>query len=134
MSDFGLKVGTTGEARTMVTGENTALKFGSGTVNVYATPAMIWLMEKASVNCVDSSLPQGFSSVGTKLDIKHLAATPIGMEVVAEAELIEADGPRLKFKVTAYDSKEKIGEGTHSRYIIKLDEFLKKAESKMRQD
>ena len=133
MNDFGLKVGMTGEARTMVTAENTALKFGSGTVNVYATPAMIWLMEKACVNCVDSSLPKGFSSVGTKVEIKHLAATPIGMEVVAEAELIESDGPRLKFRVTAYDSKEKIGEGTHSRYIIKLDEFQKKAESKISQ-
>jgi Predicted thioesterase len=131
MNDFGLKVGRTGEARTMVTEENTALKFGSGTIKVYATPAMIGLMEKASINCVDSSLPQGFASVGTKVEVKHLAATPVGMEVVAEAELIEEDGPKLKFRITAYDGKEKIGEGTHSRYIIKLDEFLKKAESKI---
>ena len=131
MNDFGLKVGRTGEARAMVTEENTALKFGSGTIKVYATPAMIGLMEKASINCVDSSLPQGFASVGTKVEVKHLAATPVGMEVVAEAELIEEDGPKLKFRITAYDGKEKIGEGTHNRYIIKLDEFLKKAESKI---
>jgi Predicted thioesterase len=131
MNDFGLKVGRTGEARTMVTEENTALKFGSGAIKVYATPAMIGLMEKASINCVDSSLPQGFASVGTKVEVKHLAATPVGMEVVAEAELIEEDGPKLKFRITAYDGKEKIGEGTHNRYIIKLDEFLKKAESKI---
>lgn len=133
MNDFGLKTGMTGEARTMVTEENTALKFGSGTIKVFATPAMIGLMEKASINCVDSSLPEGFASVGTKVEIKHLAATPIGMEVSAGAELLEADGPKLKFRITAYDGKEKIGEGTHSRYIVKLDEFLKKAESKLSQ-
>ena len=115
----------------MVTEENTALKFGSGTIKVYATPAMIGLMEKASINCVEGSLPEGFSSVGTKVEIKHLAATPVGMEVVAEAELLEADGPKLKFRITAHDGKEKIGEGTHSRYIVKLDEFLRKAESKL---
>jgi fluoroacetyl-CoA thioesterase len=131
MNDFGLKAGMIGEARTMVTEENTALKFGSGTIKVYATPAMIGLMEKASINCVEGSLPEGFSSVGTKVEVKHLAATPIGMEVAAEAELLEADGPKLKFRITAHDGKEKIGEGTHSRYIVKLDEFLKKAESKI---
>jgi predicted thioesterase len=65
------------------------------------------------------------------VEVKHLAATPVGMEVVAEAELIEEDGPKLKFRITAYDGKEKIGEGTHNRYIVKLDEFLKKAESKI---
>jgi fluoroacetyl-CoA thioesterase len=131
MNDFGLKAGMIGEARAVVTEENTALKFGSGTIKVYATPAMIGLMEKASINCVEKSLPEGFSSVGTKVEIKHLAATPIGMEVAAEAELLEADGPKLKFRITAHDGKEKIGEGTHSRYIVKLDEFLKKAESKL---
>jgi predicted thioesterase len=119
-----------GEARTKVTEENTALKFGSGTVKVFATPAMIGLMEKASINCVDSYLPKGFSSVGTRIDIRHLAPTPVGMEVAAEAELIEIEGPKLKFKVQAYDGKEKIGEGTHSRYIVKLVEFLKRAETK----
>jgi len=128
---FNLKVGMLGEARTKVTEENTALKFGSGTVGVFATPAMIGLMEKASINCVEGYIPEGFSSVGTKIDIRHLAPTPIGMEVAAEAELVEIDGPKLKFKVQAYDGKEKIGEGMHNRYIIKLDEFLKRAEEKL---
>jgi len=131
MDEFNLKAGMLGEARTKVTEENTALKFGSGTVRVFATPAMIGLMEKASINCVESYLPDGFSSVGTKVDIKHLAPTPVGMEVAAEAELVEVDGKKLKFSVKAYDGREKIGEGMHNRYIIRLEEFLKRAEEKL---
>jgi predicted thioesterase len=131
MEDFNLKTGTVGEARTEVTEANTALKFGSGTVKVFATPAMIGLMEKASINCVDNRLPEGFASVGTRVDVRHLAATPIGMNVAAEAELIEIDGRKLKFKVEAFDGKEKIGEGTHNRYIVKLDEFMVSAEKKI---
>jgi predicted thioesterase len=75
-------------------------------------------------------LPKGYATVGTKVEIKHIAATPIGMEVVAQAELMEIDGLKLKFKVEARDDREKIGEGTHTRYIIKLDDFIKKVESK----
>ena len=131
MEDFNLKTGTLGEARSKVTEENTALKFGSGSVSVFATPAMIGLMEKASINCVDRYLPDGFASVGTKVDIKHIAATPVGMEVIAEAELIEVDGRKLKFKVSAYDGNEKIGEGTHSRYIVELDDFIDRASKKI---
>ena len=131
MEDFNLKTGTLGEARSKVTEENTALKFGSGSVSVFATPAMIGLMEKASINCVDRYLPDGFASVGTKVDIKHIAATPVGMEVIAEAELVEVDGRKLKFKVSAYDGNEKIGEGTHSRYIVELDDFIDRASKKI---
>lgn len=129
--EFDLKIGMLGEARIKVTEDNTALKFGSGTVKVFATPAMIGLMEKASINCVEAYLPEGFSSVGTRIDVRHLAPTPVGMDVAAEAELIEIEGPKLKFKVQAFDGKEKIGEGNHNRYIIKLDEFLKRAEAKI---
>ena len=131
MEDFNLKEGTLGEARSKVTEENTALKYGSGSVKVFATPAMIGLMEKASINCVDSYLPDRFASVGTKVDIRHIAATPVGMEVVAEAELLEVDGRKLKFRVSAYDGNEKIGEGTHNRYIVELDEFIKRARKKI---
>ena len=130
MNDFNLKIGMLGEARTKVTYENTAIKYGSGSVSVFATPAMVGLMEKASINSVDSYLPKGYATVGTKVEIKHIAATPIGMEVVSQAELLEIDGPKLNFKIEAYDEKEKIGEGTHSRYIIKLEEFLKRIEDK----
>ena len=130
MNDFNLKIGMLGEARTKVAYENTAIKYGSGTVSVFATPAMIGLMEKASIGSVDSYLPKGYATVGTKVEIKHIAATPIDMEVVARSELLEIDGLKLKFKVEAYDDGEKIGEGTHTRYIIKLDDFIKKVESK----
>jgi len=130
MSDFNLKIGMLGKASTKVTDENTAIKYGSGTANVFATPAMIGLMENASINSVDSYLPKGYATVGTKVEIRHIAATPIGMEVIAHSELMEIDGPKLKFKIEAYDEKEKIGEGTHTRYIINWDEFIKKVEGK----
>lgn len=130
--DLDLKPGMTGTATDKVSSENTALRFGSGTVKVYATPAMVGLMEKAAIACVDSKLPQGYASVGTRVEIRHLAATPVGMSVKAEAELIEAEGFKLKFKVLAFDEKEKIGEGTHSRYIIKLEDFLAKTEAKLK--
>ncbi|MCL4417709.1 MAG: thioesterase family protein [Actinobacteria bacterium] len=130
MNDFNLKIGMLGEARTKVIYENTAIKYGSGSVSVFATPAMIGLMEKASINAVDSCLPKGYATVGTKVEIKHIAATPVEMEVVAKSELLEIDGLKLKFKVEAYDEKEKIGEGTHSRYIIYWDDFIRKVEDK----
>jgi predicted thioesterase len=130
MNDFNLKAGMTGEASVIVNASNTALKFGSGSVNVYATPAMIGLMENASINAVDRHLLEGYVTVGIKIEIKHMAATPIGMKVIANAEVIEIDGLKIKFKVEAFDEKEKIGEGKHNRYIVKLSDFLRKAESK----
>jgi len=130
MNDFNLKIGMLGEARAKVTDNNTAISYGSGTINVFATPAMVGLMENASINSVDSCLPEGYATVGTKVEIRHIAATPIGMEVIARSELLEIDGAKLKFKIEAYDEKEKIGDGTHTRYIIKLEEFLKRTENK----
>lgn len=132
MNNFNLKTGMTGKAETIVDENNTALKFGSGTINVFATPAMIGLMEAAAIDCVDRNLPEGYASVGTKVEIKHIAATPLGMKVSAEAELTEVDGLKLKFKVYAFDEKEKIGEGVHNRYIVKLNEFLKNTEQKIK--
>lgn len=122
-----LKIGIVGEAKTIVTPDNTAVKFGSGAVDVFATPAMIGLMENAAINAVDRLLPPGQATVGTKIESTHLTATPIGMEVSAKATLIELDKRRMLFKVEAYDEKEKIGEGTHERFIIDLEKFLQKA-------
>lgn len=130
MQDFNLRLKKTGKASIRVTRKNTALKFGSGSVNVFATPAMIGLMEKASINCVDIYLPEGYASVGTKIDIRHMAPTPVGMNVTATSELIEIDGRKLKFKVQAFDEREKIGEGAHSRYIIELTDFISRAGKK----
>lgn len=130
MEEKSLKPGLTGQAAVSVTDENTAIKFGSGSVTVFATPAMVGLMEKAAINAVDEHLPCGFATVGTHLDIKHLAATPINMIVMAKAELIEINGNKLKFKVEAFDEVEKIGEGFHYRYIIQLENFLVRTNKK----
>lgn len=113
-----------------VTEKNTAKAYGSGSIEVYATPAMIGLMEGASLATVDSILPEGLSTVGTKVEIKHLAATPLGLKVTAHAELVEIDGKRLLFKVEASDEKGKIGEGIHERFIIDVDKFLQKTKNK----
>jgi predicted thioesterase len=125
-----LKPGLTGEKAEAVTEGNTAESWGSGGLPVYATPAMIALMEGAAVNAVDKLLPAGWSTVGTALDVKHLAATPAGLEVRAAAELLEIDGRRLRFKVEAFDGVDKIGEGYHGRFIIENERFLKKTSEK----
>ncbi|MDD2443638.1 MAG: thioesterase family protein [Desulfotomaculaceae bacterium] len=125
-----LKAGIKGEAKATVSEDNTAIAFGSGSVRVFATPAMIGLMEKASLSSVDPLLEPGFATVGTKVNIKHLAATPIGMNVVVNSLLIEVDGKRLVFEVEARDDVDLIGTGTHERFIVKLDSFFKRAESK----
>ncbi|WP_312200643.1 thioesterase family protein [Anaerospora hongkongensis] len=128
--DFNLQIGMTAEKSEKVTENNTALKYGSGGVAVYATPAMIGIMEGTCLAAVDPFLPEGMSTVGIHLDVKHTAATPVGMSVRATAKLIEISGKRLTFTVEAYDNKEKIGEGTHQRYIIDLAKFLQKAQEK----
>jgi len=128
--EFDVKPGLVGEKTELVTGENLATRYGSGGAAVYATPAMIGLMESASLNAVDPILPEGWCTVGMRLDVKHLAATPPGMTVRARAELETVEGRRLVFKVVAYDDREKIGEGTHERFIINLNKFLSKIEEK----
>lgn len=128
--EFNLQVGMKAEKSDCVSENNTAIKFGSGGVAVYATPAMIGLMEGTCLAAVDPVLPEGMATVGTHLDVKHMAATPMGMKVRATAELLEISGKRLSFKVEAFDEKEKIGEGTHQRYIISLEKFLQNAEAK----
>jgi predicted thioesterase len=128
--DLNLSVGMTGEKREIVTNDNTAIKYGSGSVSVYATPAMIGLIEGAAVSAVDPHLPEGMSTVGIDLKIKHTAATPVGLAVRAVAELTEIDGKRLVFSVKAFDEKEQIGSGTHERFVINIQKFLQKAEAK----
>jgi fluoroacetyl-CoA thioesterase len=130
MEENRLEPGLTGQAIIKVTDENTAIKFGSGSVTVFATPAMVGLMEKAAINAVDKLLSCGHATVGTHLDIKHLAATPLNMIVMAKAELIEINGNKLIFKVEAFDEAEKIGEGFHTRYIIELEKFLDRTNKK----
>lgn len=130
--EFAIKPGMTCEKTETVTENNTALLCGSGTIDVYATPAMVALMENASHSCVDPHLPFGYITVGMFVDVKHLVATPIGMKVRAKAELVVVDGKRLEFKIEAFDEKEKIGEGTHGRYIVNQEKFMAKTEEKLK--
>lgn len=126
-----LNSGIKGRAETVVDRANTASAIGSGAIDVFATPFMIALMEKAAQTSVEAELDEGMSTVGTKLDISHDAATPIGMRVWAESVLVEVDARRLVFDVTAYDERGLIGQGRHERFIIKKDKFLAKANSKL---
>lgn len=125
-----LRTGIKGEARTVVSESNTAAKLGSGEVPVFATPGMIALMEEAALSSVQPFLSAGFTTVGTKINTSHIAATPVGMNVTAVSELTEVDGKRLVFKVEAFDNKEKIGEGAHERFIINTEKFLKNCAAK----
>ena len=118
-----IKPGLTARIDRIVVLELTASHIGSGSIPVLSTPMMIALMEEASHAAVAPHLPVGQSTVGTVVNIKHLAATPLGMKFYAEAELIEVDRRRLRFRVATYDEREKVGEGDHERYIIDIDRF-----------
>jgi predicted thioesterase len=130
MSTTPLAPGLRGTAVRDVTHDQTAEAFGSGLVPVYATPAMVGLMEQAAVNALAGSLADDQTTVGTRLEISHLAATPLGDRVRAEAELVAVDGRKLTFTVTAFDSTEKIGEGRHERAVILRQRFLERVASK----
>lgn len=117
----------------IVTNEKTAKAVGSGGLEVFATPALIALAEKTAYESVVPYLEEEQGTVGTNIDIKHIAATPVGMRVVCETELIEYDASnprRLLFSVNVYDEVEKIAEGTHERFVINNDKFMGKAEGK----
>ena len=126
-----ITVGLKGRAETVVTENNTAAAVGSGLVPVFATPFMIAIMENAAVNAVLPCLAEDEGTVGTHLDISHDAATPIGMKVWAEAEVIAVDGKKLTFTVTAFDEVGPIGKGTHKRVLITAQRFLDKTYSKL---
>lgn len=125
-----LQPGLTGEQATTVTEERTARHLGSGGVSVFATPAMISLMETAAVNAIDHLLPEGQASVGTAINVRHLAATPLGQQVRARAEVIAVDRRRVTFRVQAWDESELIGEGEHTRFVIDLERFARGAGKK----
>ena len=125
-----LKPGIKGEVKTKVNKENTALAYGSGKVEVLATPAMITLMEKAALTSIEPYLAEGQSTVGIMVKATHTAATPVGMEVTVTSELIKIDRRKLVFKVEARDERELIGEGTHERFIIDVNKFLAKVAAK----
>ena len=126
-----LQIGIRNRAETVSSEERSALSIGSGNVRVFATVSMIGLMEKT---CLDSVLPflePGQDTVGIHVNVSHCSATPVGMKVWCESELVEIDRRRLVFKVAAYDESGLIGEGTHERFIIDKDRFESKAASKL---
>ena len=125
--------GLRGEAELVVGEEHTALSVGSGRVHVFATPLMIALMEQAAVAATEEALAPGQQTVGVHLDVRHVAATPLGMRVTARAELTKVEGRMLTFKVTAVDEKEPIGEGTHQRSIIDAERFSARMQAKSEQ-
>lgn len=114
----------------IVTKELTAEVIGSGGLEVYATPAMIRLIEHAAWSAAEEYMEDGYTTVGTLMNVKHVSASPIGASVRAECELTEVDGRRLVFHVTAYDDAGLIGEGTHERFIVQAEKFMDKAASK----
>lgn len=125
-----LSPGLKGRCETVVTPENTAAAVGSGLLPVFATPMMVALMENAAVNALEGHLAPGEGTVGTRLELSHDSATPVGMKVWAEAELRSVDGRALTFSVTAFDEAGPIGGGTHHRFVIQNEKFLAKAERK----
>ncbi len=127
-----LKAGIKSRTETIVTKELCANAWGSGGLQVYATPAMIALMENTAWASVEPCMEEGMSTVGTKLDVAHLSASPVGAHITCESELVEVDGRRLVFKVNACDEAGLIGEGTHERFIINTEKFMARTESKLK--
>jgi fluoroacetyl-CoA thioesterase len=125
-----LEPGLTGEILRMVTDSDTAAAYGSGLVPVLSTPHLIALMESTSQSVIEPYLDSGQTAVGTHVDMRHLAATPVGMKVRVQAELVEVDGRRLRFHVEAWDELERIGEAEHERFIVDRARFLKRVAEK----
>lgn len=125
-----MEIGIKGRVETVVNNSNTAKFVGSGELEVFATPNMIALMEQAAQASVAPHLEDGQGTVGTMLTVTHDAATPLGMKVWAESELIEVDRRRLVFDVKAYDECGLIGQGRHERFIINNEKFIEKANAK----
>lgn len=125
-----LTIGASGQAMAEVTSANTAERFGNAGAAVFATPMLVALMEQAAIDAIRPYLEAGQGTVGTKVEISHLAATPVGMTVRATAKLAEIAGKKLTFMVEAHDDREKVGEGRHERYIIDTAKFLSKIAAK----
>ncbi|GAB4325076.1 MAG: thioesterase family protein [Phototrophicales bacterium] len=126
-----IKIGIKGTLETTVTPDKTARHLGSGGIDVFATPAMVALMEGAAVAAIDPLLPEGQASVGIDIHVKHLAATPLGKQVRAEAEVTGVDRRKVMFIVRAWDEHELIGEGEHIRFIIDLDRYIQRLAQKI---
>lgn len=126
-----ITVGMKGEAFTDVAREDTALEVGSGSLLVYATPCMVALMEGAACEAIADGLSEAETTVGTALNIEHISATPVGLEVRAEAEVTAVEGKVITFSIKAFDEAGEIGHGTHKRVVVNSQKFLDKAYTKL---
>jgi predicted thioesterase len=126
-----LRTGLTGSATLVVGEEHTAPRVGSGRVHVLATPVMINLIEAAALDAVERLLPAGHQSLGTLLNVRHIAATPVGMRVVARAEVLAVEGRTVRFRVEARDERELIGDGTHERVVVNVAKFDLRVQKKL---
>ena len=126
-----VEIGITNTKSVMCTASNTALAMGSGDLEVFATPAMIALMEGTAAASVADQLEPGQTTVGTALDVAHTAASPVGIEITCTSELVEINGRELVFKVVARDTKGQIGEGIHKRFIVDAERFFGKTQKKL---
>ena len=129
-----ITIGLKGRAETKVSETNTAQAACSGALPVFGTPFLCALMEEAAWKSISPHLEEGQSTVGTRLDITHDSATPVGMEVWAESEVIQVDGRRIVLKLAAYDRKGRIGQGTHERFIVTDQRFLAKCAQKLEEE
>jgi predicted thioesterase len=126
-----LTTGLEGHAELVVGEQHTAPKIGSGRVRVLATPVMINLMEAAALDAVEDLIPAGHQSLGTRLDVRHIAATPVGMRVKATARLVSVEGRTLEFRVEAHDEKDLIGDGSHIRLVVNVARFDQRVQAKL---
>ncbi len=126
-----ITVGLTGVATTLAEREDTAKEVGSGDLLVYATPCMVALMEGAACEAIAECLSENQTTVGTAVNIEHISATPVGLEVRAEAQVTAVEGKVITFSVTAYDEAGEIGRGTHTRVVVNVQKFLERAYNKL---
>jgi len=126
-----IPVGAKGEAQIVVGEEHTAPTIGSGKVHVLATPVMINLIEAASLAAIEHLLPAGYQSLGTRLNVRHIAATPVGMRAKATAVVEKVEGRTVYFKVEAHDEKDLIGDGTHERVVVNVAKFDQRVQAKL---
>lgn len=126
-----IAIGRKGTASIKVSEAQTAPRIGSGRVHVLATPVMINMMEAASLDAIENLLPAGHQSLGIHLDVGHYAATPVGMTLRATAEVVEIEGRTVKFRVEAFDDKERIGDGTHKRVVVNVERFDQRVQRKL---
>ncbi|MBQ3549437.1 MAG: thioesterase family protein [Clostridia bacterium] len=125
-----ITVGLKGTVKETVNENNTAEKVGSGSLPVFATPMMVALMEKAACKALENSLDEGSTTVGTKVDVEHVAATPVGMEVTVTATVTAVDGRKISFSVEAFDEAGLIGKGAHDRFVVNAEKFTAKTYAK----